>query len=82
MRQRPVVKETGYRLSDDVTKQTSDLIQRLNDTEGIYQAWFFNGSVYALTSENGRRLKFDIHDDIYAKLKEKELKKKRDKEEK
>ena len=82
MRQRPVVKDAGYILSDDVTKQNSDLIQRLNDTEGIYQAWYFNGSVYAQTSENGRRLKFDIHDDIYAKLKEKELKEKRDKEEK
>ena len=78
MRQRPVVRkaEKGLRLADDVTKSNSDLIQRLNDTDGIYQAWYFNGSVYAKASENGHRIKFDIYDDVEEKLKEAERKKK------
>ena len=78
MRQRPVVRnaEKGIRLADDVTKSNSDLIQRLNDMDGIYQAWYFNASVYAKASENGHRIKFDIYDDVEEKLKEAEKKKK------
>ena len=71
MRQRPVVKKAdkGYRLADDVTRLNSDLIQCLNDHEGVYQAWYWNGSVYASKSAKGRRINFDIHDDIDDKLK-------------
>ena len=74
MRTRPTFKKAGKRLSDDVTKINSELIQKLNDHEGIEQAWYmyFNGSVFAKTEgPKGRRMKFDIHDDIAEKIKKK-----------
>ncbi|KAK3089664.1 hypothetical protein FSP39_005463 [Pinctada imbricata] len=70
MRKRSDVKNAGkgMRLSDDVTKRNSDLIQRLQDHDHIYQAWYFNGGVYAKTTPNGKRIKFDIHDNIDEKV--------------
>ncbi|KAK3108416.1 hypothetical protein FSP39_007624 [Pinctada imbricata] len=70
MRKRSDVKNAGkgMRLSDDVTKRNSDLIQRLQDHDHIYQAWYFNGGVYAKTTPNGKRIKFKIHNNIDEKV--------------
>ena len=70
MRKRTVVKKAGKRLSDDVTKLNSDLIQELNEHPGIEQAWYFNGNIYGKIV-GGRRMKFDIHDNISEKIKKK-----------
>jgi hypothetical protein len=54
------------RLGDDVTRENSELIKRLVDTEGVTSAWFFNGSLYETVK--GKRVKFDIMDDIEYKV--------------
>ena len=57
------MKSAGHRLVDDVTKLNSLLIHRLLEHSSIEQAWYYNGAVYGQTL-TGRKLKFDIHDDI------------------
>lgn len=39
------------------------LISKLNDHAFIEAAWYVNGSVYGKT-KSGKRLKFDIYDEI------------------
>ena len=56
-------KATGHRLVDDVTRLNTTLISKLNDHASIESAWYFNGFVYGKTG-SGKRLRFDIHDDI------------------
>ena len=63
MRKRKVMKSAGHRLVDDVTKLNTELITRLLNHPAIEAAWYFNGSVYGKTTA-GRRIKFDLHDDI------------------
>ena len=57
------MKSAGHRLVDDVTKLNTELISRLSEHPAIEAAWYFNGSVYGRTTA-GRRVKFDLHDDI------------------
>ncbi|KAK3086346.1 hypothetical protein FSP39_017179 [Pinctada imbricata] len=74
MKKRKRVRQAGQdmRLSDDVTKLNSALIQRLIDHPGIDQAWYFNGAVYATAADSdGKKIKFDIFDDIEMKIKKK-----------
>ncbi|KAK3091154.1 hypothetical protein FSP39_017566 [Pinctada imbricata] len=68
MRKRSVVKRSGKRLTDDVTRLNSKLIQELNGCDEIEQAWYFNGNVYGKV-KGGRRLQFDIFDNIQDKIK-------------
>lgn len=63
MRKRAEMKAGGYRLVDDVTKLNSNLIRTLHEHPSIDSAWYFNGAVYGKTVA-GRRLKFELHDDI------------------
>lgn len=63
MKNRKAMKSGGHRLVDDVTKLNTALITRLNEHPRIDSAWYFNGSVYGKTTA-GKRLKFDLHDDI------------------
>ena len=63
MRKRKVMKSAGHRLVDDVTRLNTELITRLFDHPAIEAAWYFNGTVYGKTTA-GRRIKFDLHDDI------------------
>ncbi|XP_056021932.1 uncharacterized protein LOC130054887 [Ostrea edulis] len=69
MRYRSAVKDSpvNVRLGDDVTKENRELIVRLLDHESITSAWYFNGSVYG--NIKGKRVKFDILDDIDFKVK-------------
>lgn len=49
MKQRSEIKRKSkgaYRLSDDVTKLNSDLINKLAKNDQISSAWYFNGHVY------------------------------------
>ena len=64
MRKRTAIKSlsTGVKTTDDVTRQNTELISRLLMDERIIATWYFNGSIYGQNS--GRRLKFDIYDDI------------------
>ncbi|CAG2213514.1 unnamed protein product [Mytilus edulis] len=61
-------KQCTFRLVDDVTKSNMELITRLRDSDQLDSAWYFNCAVYGKT-EAGRRLKFDIFDDIAKRLK-------------
>ena len=65
MKIRAEMKAAGYRLVDDVTKLNTALITKLNDHASIESAWYFNGyfNFYGKT-DSGKRLRFDIHDDI------------------
>ena len=63
MKIRAEMKAAGHRLVDDVTKLNTALITKLNDHASIESAWYFNGSIYGKT-DSGKRLRFDIHDDI------------------
>ena len=56
----------NVRLGDDVTKENRDLIARLLDHESVTSAWYFNGAVFG--SVKGKRVKFDILDDIDLKV--------------
>ncbi|KAK3104934.1 hypothetical protein FSP39_013461 [Pinctada imbricata] len=74
MKNRKRVRQAGrdMRLSDDVTRLNSMLLQRLNDHPCIDQAWYFNGNVYGTVKEgDGKKIQFDIHDDIEEKIKRK-----------
>lgn len=59
MKKRKEMKQGGYRLVDDVTKENTKLINRLNLHKDIDSAWYFNGSVYGKSTE-GRRCRFDL----------------------
>ena len=63
MRKRKEMKHSGYRLVDDVTKENTKLINKLNEHKDIDSAWYFNGSVYGKTSD-GKRSRFDLYTDI------------------
>lgn len=67
MRARKQMNQGGHRLVDHVTKPNTELIQMLNKHREISSAWYFNGSVYGETV-SGRRIKFDLHDDVDAKI--------------
>lgn len=60
MRKRREMKQAGYRLVDDVTKQNTMLINRLSLHKDIDSAWYFNGNVFA-KSTAGKRFRFDIY---------------------
>ena len=60
MKKRKEMKHGGYRLVDDVTKENTKLINRLNLHKDIDSAWYFNGSVYG-KSNVGRRHRFDLY---------------------
>ncbi|KAK3085020.1 hypothetical protein FSP39_022985 [Pinctada imbricata] len=68
MRKRSKVKKgnSGVKLVDDVTKLNAQLISQLNEHAAIESAWYFNGSVFG--QYKGKRIKFDIIDDIDAKI--------------
>ena len=82
MRNRTAFRESkqNARLSDDVTKDNSELIQKLMKHPAIESAWYFNCSVYAKlkekkkekgekeTPEHERRIMFDINDNIDKKI--------------
>ena len=51
-------------LVDDVTKLNQGLINRLMLHDQIKSGWYFNGSVYGLTTRE-ERVRFDIYDDIH-----------------
>ena len=79
MRNRTAFRESkqNARLSDDVTKDNSDLIQKLVKHQAIESAWYFNCSVYAKLKEKeaekekpeqNRRIMFDINDNIDKKI--------------
>lgn len=60
--------EKTFNLVDDVTKHNMDLIGKLRDQKDIDSAWYFNCGVYAKLKSSGKRVKFDICDDIHRKL--------------
>lgn len=60
MKKRKSMKLAGYRLVDDVTKENTKLINRLNLHKDIDSAWYFNGNVFAKT-RIGKRFKFDLY---------------------
>ena len=59
MKKRKEMKLAGYRLVDDVTKQNTKLINRLNLHEDIDSAWYYNGNVFA-KDKKGKRFRFDL----------------------
>ena len=63
MRKRKEMKQGGYKLVDDVTKENTRLINKLNLHDKIDSAWYFNGSVYG-RSTDGVRSRFDLYSDI------------------
>ena len=67
-KKRRAMKSAGHHLVDDVTKLNSLLIHRLLEHSSIEQAWYYNGAVYGKTL-TGRKLKFDVHDDICSVIK-------------
>ena len=69
MRKRSGIKslQSGtVKVTDDVTKDNSDLISKLLENEKVSAAWYFNGAVYGQC--NSRRIKFDLFDDIDKKV--------------
>jgi hypothetical protein len=50
------------KVTDDVTKDNSDLISKLLENGQISGAWYFNGAVYGQC--NSCRIKFNLFDGI------------------
>lgn len=71
MRKRSSIKalRNKVKVTDDVTKDNSELISKLLKDERMNSAWYFNGSVYGQCGN--RRIKFDLFDDIDKKLRKK-----------
>ncbi|XP_013396733.1 uncharacterized protein LOC106163628 [Lingula anatina] len=76
MKKRAVLRKSGknMKLSDDVTKRNIELLHRLNESQLIEQAWYFNGSVYGKPKNTDDKIKFDIFDIIDEKIKKKNYK--------
>ena len=70
IKQRSTIKKAkiGVRLADDVTRENTKLMERLNEHEMIESCWFFNGNVFGKIHGSGRKVKFDIDDDIAEKV--------------
>ena len=64
----PKEPEGTLHLVDDVSRHNMGLITRLLKSENIESAWYFNCAVYAKT-KSGKRMKFDIFDDLRKKIK-------------
>ncbi|KAK3094203.1 hypothetical protein FSP39_025407 [Pinctada imbricata] len=58
----------GVRLADDVTRENSKLMERLNEHDMIESCWFFNGSVFGKVNGSERKVKFDIDDVIAERI--------------
>lgn len=57
--------QNEVKFHDDITQRNIGLMTRLkNSDHKFHNVWFYNCSVYAKLSEKGRRIKFDIFDDI------------------
>lgn len=63
----PKEPEGSLKLVDDVTRHNMGLITRLWKNDKVESAWYYNCSVYAKTKA-GKRMKFDIFDDLKTKL--------------
>lgn len=69
MKQRSEIKrkaKNAFRLSDDVTKINSGLINNLAKNNQISPAWYLNGHVHGLVG--GVKVTSDINDDVEAKI--------------
>ena len=75
MRKRKALSEAGHRITEDVTPMNSGLINRMLLHSEIRSAWFFNGSVFG-ESLTGKRVKFDVYDNINDTLRKYQEKKK------
>ena len=69
MRQKKNLKEV-VKFHDDITHRNIGLMSRLKRSEKFHSVWFFNDSVYAKTSTEGRKIRFDIFDNIEEKMKQ------------
>jgi hypothetical protein len=71
MRKRSDMKDAqkGWRIADDVTKENTALIAKLNDHPKISSAWYYNGFVFG--QSGNKRIKFDIFDDINERIRKK-----------
>ena len=70
MKHRKIMKQSGNKLVDDVTKKNTELITKLLKHDKIDSAWFFNGFIYGKTKE-GRRHRFDLFSNIDAMISKK-----------
>lgn len=56
---------------DDITQRNLGLLARLSNNEMLENSWFYNCSVYGKLKEGGKRMKFDLFDNIDEKIKKK-----------
>lgn len=56
------------KLVDDVTRHNMGLIARLSETKKFESVWYFNGSVFGKTISSGKRMKFNLFDDVEERL--------------
>ena len=69
MRQRKKLKK-DTKFHDDITARNLGLMSRLYKSEKFHSVWSFNDSVYAKKSKEGKRIRFDIFDNIEEKLRQ------------
>ncbi|KAK3084898.1 hypothetical protein FSP39_020985 [Pinctada imbricata] len=68
MMKRKELRNKEVKVVDDVTSNNMSLITRLTNHNDIAQAYYFNGHVYGKLASDGRKLRFDIFDDISKKV--------------
>lgn len=64
--------QKGIKFHDDITQRNLGLMTRLKSSEKFENVWFYNCNVYAKQNE-GRRIRFDLFDNVEEKLHEKEV---------
>ena len=61
--------KNDIRFHDDITQRNIGLMTRLKQTQLFESVWFYNCSIYAKQTKESNRIKFDIFDNIDAKVK-------------
>lgn len=56
---------------DDITQRNLGLLTRLSAKDTLENSWFYNCSVYGKLKEGGKRMKFDLFDNVDEKIKKK-----------
>ena len=61
--------KNNLRFYDDISHRNLGLMTRLRQSQKLNSVWFFNCSVYGQKEEGGKRIKFDLFDDIEERIK-------------
>ena len=71
---RKQLKNSGTVILEDLTAMNMKLINRLKNHPLIKNQWSTNGKIYGVTPESGKKIRFELFDDIAQKIRNLKLK--------